>query len=372
MSEENPKALKHIFNLKLLQKYAIEIKRVYPSFSETEFLQIAKPMLKLEMKGRVQLIRDRLKTSLPSDYLKSLKILLNSLDQSRLSGFELWPMTEFVQTYGLDHIKPSLLALKKMTVLFTAEWAIRPFIKNDVHGTLKFLEPLTFDSNEHIRRWVSEGTRPRLPWGERLHLFIEKPLLSLPLISNLKFDTSLYVQKSVANHLNDIAKDHPLLVVKTLQNWQSEAKSKDQKQILRWITHRALRTLIKQGHKEALALIGVNPLAQIEVNELKLKKAKVKIGESLTFTFNITSKAKKVESVVLDYVIYFLKSNREHSSKVFKLKKLILEPGQTLAVEKTHSLRQITTRKFYPGQHFFEIQVNGNPHLKMKWQLNRE
>jgi 3-methyladenine DNA glycosylase AlkC len=369
MSNDNPKAFKHVFSLNLLKKYASELSSTEPSFPKNEFLKIAQPMLDLEMKDRVRLIRDQFKKTLPDNYPKALKILIKTLDRGELSGFALWPFTEFVQTYGLGHIELSLKALKKMTVLFTSEFAVRPFIQKNLKTTLSFLKDNANDPNEHIRRWVSEGTRPRLPWGERLYVFIEKPKLSLNLIAPLKFDSSLYVRKSVANHLNDLAKDHPDLVVTTLKNWKSEAKTEDERKRMTWVIQRALRTLIKSGHPKALKLVGVNTMAQVEVLDLKIHQTTLKVGETLSFDFAIQSKSKTTESVVLDYIVHFVKSKGQRSAKVFKLKNLTLKAGESLRVQKNHSFREITTRKYYPGVHELEIQVNGNPLKKKKWTL---
>lgn len=370
MKEENPSALKHMYSTDLLKSYVTELSKVYPEFDKKKFLEISKPMLKLEMKDRVRLIRDQFTVALPVKYPQALKILLKSLEGGKLSGFALWPMTEFVQTYGLDHIELSLKALKKMTPLFTAEWAIRPFIKKDLNTSMNFLKECVLDSNEHVRRWASEGSRPRLPWGERLHVFIEKPKLSIDLISPLKFDPSLYVRKSVANHLNDIAKDHPELVVKTLKSWEASAKTIDETNRIQWTINRALRTLIKNGYPQALELVGVNTSAAIEIDHLKLRSTELKVGESLTFEFKIISRAQKLENIVLDYSIHFQKSNGQLASKVFKLKNLKLRPNESLKVIKNHSLREITTRKYYPGEHALEIQVNGKPMAKKKWTLD--
>lgn len=369
MKEENPSALKHMYSTDLLKIYVGEVRKVYPEFDQKKFLEISKPMLKLEMKDRVRLIRDQFKLVLPAKYPQALKVLLKSLEGGKLSGFALWPMTEFVQTYGLDEIDLSLRALKKMTPRFTAEWAIRPFIKKDLNTSMNFLKECVLDSNEHVRRWASEGSRPRLPWGERLYIFIEKPKLSIDLISPLKFDPSLYVRKSVANHLNDVAKDHPELVVKTLKSWKALAKTVEEKDRIQWTIHRALRTLIKNGYPQALALVGVNTSAPIEIDNLKLNKNIIKMGESLSFEFKVVSRAKKLESIVLDYSIHFMKSNGQLAQKVFKLKNLKLKPNESLKVIKNHSLREITTRKYYPGEHALEIQVNGKPMAKKKWNL---
>jgi len=158
----NDNALKHIFGRDLLRKISNSIANVYPSFDQKNFLKLFTKLESLEMKPRVHLIRDELKKLLPADCKKAFKILLESMHRGKLEGFTLWPYTEFVQTYGLDKPDLSLNMLKELTIQFTSEWAVRPFIQCYPEKTLKFLLNCTKDKNVNIRRWASEGTRPRL------------------------------------------------------------------------------------------------------------------------------------------------------------------------------------------------------------------
>lgn len=365
---ETSSALKNLFDKALLKRISSSITSVYPKFNQKSFLQIASALQKLEMKPRVLLIRDQLKKNLPENYAKALDILLTSLEKNTLSGFDLWPYTEFVQTYGLDHLQTSLNALQKMTPRFTAEWAIRPFITKFPKETMKFLLQSTHSRDEHVRRWASEGTRPRLPWGTRLQEFIKDPSPTLAILEELKFDSSLYVRKSVANHLNDIAKDHPQVVIDVLQSWKDQAEGEDTAKI-NWIIHRALRTLIKEGHPKALGLVGVSATAQVQLSQLSIKKSKMKLGERIEFTFALKSSASRSQKLVVDYIIHFVKSNKKTAPKVFKLKTFELKSKETFIVTKSHHLKKITTREYYSGRHLLEIQVNGKVLGKAPWDL---
>jgi 3-methyladenine DNA glycosylase AlkC len=369
MSDENPNALKHMYNKKLLLTIAQEISKIYPAFDQKAFLSIQNEMLKLEMKGRVLLIREQLKKTLPEKYQESLKILLKSTESGKLTGFSLWPYTEFIQTFGLDHIKISLQALKEITPLFTSEWAVRPFIKKDLNQTLTFLNKCALDKNHHVRRWVSEGSRTRLPWGERLHIFIQKPELTCELIEPLIFDSELYVRKSVANHMNDITKDNPEYAMKVLKKWKSKIKTAFDKERLDWIIKHALRSLIKAGNAEALNLIGISTKVDLEINKFKIQNKNIQMGEKVEFDFEILSSSSKTQDIVLDYVVHFAKSNGTMSPKVFKLKNLKLKPSEKLVIKKAHPIKEITTRKYYSGEHLLEIQVNGQIYAKAKWRL---
>lgn len=373
---ENANAFKLWINRDALMKIARELARVDSNFDQKKFVGLAPRLDSLELKQRVQLVRDQLRKQLPENYLAALKILIDSINGGGLKGFTLWPYTDFIQTYGLDHPRESLRALSQLTELFTAEFAVRPFVIRDPKATLAFLETCATSPNVHLRRWASEGTRPRLPWGERLNIFIQKPELTLPILETLKNDDEIYVRKSVANHLNDISKDHPQLVVKLLKRWNLEAKAAqtgigapDNVAKIRWITHRALRSLIKKGDPQALAAIGVSNKAQVKVTSFGVGKKAFKVGEKITIEFSLHSLASKNQRVVVDYIIHFMKSNGSTTPKVFKMKTLDLKAKDVLRIEKRHHLKKVSTRRFYSGAHALEIQVNGVIHARAEWKL---
>lgn len=364
MSVENPKAFKHLVNEKTLKKYLSTF-----NISKNEITRLEKELLELELRDRVRLISRELKNNLAMDYPQALKSLRRIIDEQSITKFELWPATEFIQIHGLDHIEESLEVLYELTQKFTAEFAIRPFI--NTHGDLIYRKLVKWNNhpNEHIRRWISEGTRPRLPWGERLPKAIQDPTLGLEILEYLKFDRSLYVRKSVANHLNDIAKDHPDLVIKTLKRWKMNVPKGYEKEF-QFILNRSLRTLIKEGNPKALSLLGirVNELL-LKVDDLRLKKKLVLVGEDLNFSFNLSNKTSKSVNYVLDYVIGFQRSNGNLSKKVFKLKKGKLGPKEKLIIVKKQSFRQVTTRKIYPGKHSLAIKLNGKTYSETKFNV---
>lgn len=367
--EENEKAFKHWINKSLLERTAASLKKIHPTFDETRFVKLASRLEPLELKARVRLVRDQLRDQLPKNYEKALSLLIKSTHEGKLKGFDLWPYTEFIQTYGLDHPQESLLGLYQLTSLFTGEFAVRPFLIQDPTQTLKFLLKCAEDKNFHVRRWASEGSRPRLPWGERLHMFIENPKSTLDLLEKLKYDEELYVRKSVANHLNDIAKDHPLVVIETLTRWKNSTPENHSEKI-KWITYRALRTLIKDGHPLALKLIDVNTKVKIQMSSLSIRKKNFKIGERIEFKFSLSSKQIKEQKLVIDYAIHFVKANKKVSRKVFKLKKILLPGKGHVTVSKTHHLKKITTRVYYPGKHFLEVQINGKSYGKLSFNIS--
>lgn len=357
-SEHNQSAFKHLFNQALITRIIKSLRQVFPTFDQKLFKTHLKNIETLEMKARVHLIRDALNATLPDDYPDALKIVLESVKDEGLKGFAIWPYTEFIQKYGLDHRNLSLRALKTLTPLFTAEWAVRPFLRTTPNETLNWLKRCASDRNPHVRRWASEGSRPRLPWGERLNLFITDPRLTLPILEILKHDTELYVRKSVANHLNDVTKDNPTLVIETLKRWKHEA-TPTQRPGIEWIIRHALRTLIKSGDREALKLIGVAQNARIKIRQFHADNQSVRMGGRIAFAFTVHSSSPRPEKIVIDYIIHYLRANGKLSPKVFKLKSLTIAAGSRIQLKGNHHFREVTTRSHYPGKHLLEIQING-------------
>ncbi|MGZ5279780.1 MAG: DNA alkylation repair protein, partial [Pseudobdellovibrionaceae bacterium] len=220
----------------------------------------------------------------------------------------------------------------------------------------------------HVRRWASEGSRPRLPWGERLQDFVRDPSPTLPILEQLKFDPELYVRESVSNHLNDIAKDHPDLVVRILTGWKKEAGIKHADKV-DWIIRRSLRTLIKDGHAGALKLIGISQKVKIQLVDFTVVKKRIKMGDRIQFEFEIQSLSNQPHDLVIDYIIHFVKSNKRTAPKVFKLKMIELPAKGKIRIEKKHHIKKITTREYYSGLHVLEIQVNGIVAGKQEWHL---
>lgn len=364
-------AFKNWINADLVGRMATHIQHHHPSFNRKEFVALTLDLPNLELKPRVQLICDYLKKYLPEDYKQALRLLLNATTDpspkaKALTGFDLWAFTEYVHRYGLKDFEESMDALYELTQRFTAEFAIRPFLIHEEKKTLKVLHQWSKDKNHHVRRLVSEGSRPRLPWGEQLKSFIQDPSPTLELLEKLKYDEELYVRKSVANHLNDISKDHPTLAIKTAKRWLKEAPEKHKGKI-NWIVKHALRTLLKKGHPEALKLLGYKTAGKLQVKNLKLSAKTVKIGSTLEFSFDLTSS--HPAQVMVDYLIHHKKSNGENKPKVFKLTSKSLKAGETLNIKKKHSFKPVTTRKYYPGTHHLEIMINGQLLTKTPFTL---
>lgn len=357
-SQDNPSAFKLWINDKVVKKIGESIHGEYSDFHLKEFTKLSKKLDPLELKDRVLLITSELRKFLPEDFKKSLPILVKAMEKGDLKGFELWPFSEYISQFGLEHFDDSLKAMYKLTQRFTAEWAIRPFLLKDHKKVLNTLSKWTDDKSSHVRRWISEGTRPLLPWGQRIPLFVMDPTHTLLFLDKLRHDEELYVRKSVANHLNDISKNHPQVVIEVLRMWVKDAPTEHQDKI-NWIKRHALRTLIKKGHPGALKLMGVDGKAEVKLGKVTLNQKKFKLHDKLTFEFTVTSTSKKKQKIVVDYAIDFVKANGKKGKKVYKLKSFDLGPKEEITLKKSHSLKPITTMKYYSGIHHLMIQVNG-------------
>ncbi|MBX3423227.1 MAG: DNA alkylation repair protein [Pirellulaceae bacterium] len=326
-----------------------------------------------ELKQRIVLIAENLESCLPTNFRRAAAMIVAALppplDEHQtdddFGDFILAPLGEFVVRNGLEaqHFMLSLETLKHITKRFSMEDAMRSFLRQFPDETLLELKRWTDDGNYHVRRLVSESTRPSLPWSGKIGLPVEA---TLPLLNKLHADRTRYVTRSVANHLNDIAKTHPELVVETLAHWRSLAKQ-DQAE-LSWMMRHALRTLIKRGHPGSLKLLGYNPQPKVDVSHIRLKQSILLPGQTLEFSVKLT--ARRPESLVVDYSIDFPKANGKRTTKVFKAAKLTLRTGESLTVIKRHKLlAKATTFRLYPGLYKLTIQVNGQPSQAVQFSV---
>jgi len=349
--------LKNLLHPALVKTMAEDIAANTGGFDKARFIDLAtRDMQQLELMQRSIQIRDALVETLPAEFAEAAAILSASLPQngdSGLVGWALLPVSQFVAQRGLDNFDLSLVLLKELTPHFTAEFGIRPFIHLNQERALATIGNWTTDQNHHVRRLASEGTRPRLPWAMRLPALMRDPQPILPILTALLDDREEYVRRSVANSLNDIAKDHPDLVAGFVAQHVADA-SAERRQLLR----HASRTLLKKGHAAALANFGFAPLSGITA-ALNIQTESVDFGNSLAFTLAITNQGAASQQVMIDYAIHHRKANGGLAPKIFKWKSLTLNPRETVEMPRQHAIRAITTRQYYPGGHRLEILVNG-------------
>jgi 3-methyladenine DNA glycosylase AlkC len=352
-AEQPAPALKEIFNAARLQHIATEMTAIYPAFNAKAFLKMANDGLAdLSIMQRMARVSECLHAVLPLGYDESLEIL-RALAPRLNSGFVSISLPHYVAMYGAHDFEQSMDALKYFTTFGSAEFAIRYFLRSDLQRSLALMQQWTLDENEHVRRLASEGSRPRLPWSFRLEQIQSDPTLAAGILDNLKADESLYVRKSVANHLNDITKDHPEWVLDLIEGWSLENKH------TAWIAKHALRSLIKQGNQRALAIIGASGKAEVEIIGVKVEPAVIRLGEKITLSFDVKSTVAESQRLVIDYAIDYVKANGGTSAKVFKLKALTLAGKATEQVSRGQQIKELTTRKHYVGEHAVHILVNG-------------
>jgi 3-methyladenine DNA glycosylase AlkC len=319
----------------------------------------------LELKQRAALIARHLDHHLPRELPARFAILQAMLhpmtevafdrgsDEQGIRGWGMMPLGMVVAASGLDDFEASFVLLKEMTKRATAEFDVRPFLARDQDQALAIMAPWVKDESVHVRRLVSEGTRPRLPWGMRLQALVADPTPTLPLLEALKDDPEDYVRRSVANHLNDIAKDHPELVADIAKRWLKGADRNREK-----LVRHACRSLIKQGHTATLEAFGLNP-PEIRVEGPQVLTAEVAYGDAVGFNIELVSTSSKTQDLVIDYLIHFKKANGTLAPKVFKWTKLTLAPGERLTLSRSHAIRPITTRVYYGGTQAVSLRING-------------
>lgn len=359
---------KNLIHAAGIERAAGVLARHQRGFDRERFLALATRGLDaLELKARAMQIADALQATLPADFEAAAAAIEAALAPPSdgpagaagpavgdgLSGWVLWPVGEFVARRGIDHPGRALQVLHALTQRFTAEWAIRPFIVR--HPALVFATLLRWaqDPSAHVRRLVSEGSRPRLPWGLQLKGLIEDPAPTLPLLRALQDDPSEDVRRSVANHLNDIAKDHPGLVADWLAEYLPGA-SPERSALLR----HASRTLIKSGDRRVLAAWGLDRPFQGRAR-LTLQPKRLHVGEVLTLTLELASTSRGAQKIVVDYAVHHVKADGRLSPKVFKGWTLELGAGESRTLLKRHSMREVTTRRYHPGRHALDVRING-------------
>jgi 3-methyladenine DNA glycosylase AlkC len=333
-----------------------------PEFDAAGFEQdIMAEMLPLELKARMMLIARVLAGRLPQDFEAAVAVIERALPpeldpcktDDDFGDFIFGPLGEYVAANGLGHFDISMRALKAITKRFSMEYAIRPFLNAEPERTLAVLAEWAKDENYHVRRLASEGTRPKLPWGMKIGLSVSD---AVPLLDQLHADSTRYVTRSVANHLNDIAKVDAGLVVETLIRWKEQGRQDTAE--LAWMTRHALRTLVKKGDPGAMTLLGYVADPPIEVGPIVLESRDVAIGGVLAFSVEVS--AQKDAKLLVDYALEFVKADGARKAKMFKLKQFDLAAGKRVDLSKKHPLKgDATTFRLYPGTTRIVLQING-------------
>lgn len=347
--------MKNWFDEAFYRRSAGQLAALHPRFEAKRFLAHAlDDLASRELMARVHRTAEAFHLSLPISFAEQLAVLRAHAIEIGHNFVAIWPCAH-VAARGLEDAALALPALRDLTRHGSAEFAIRPFLVRDLAGTLAVMRTWAASPDEHVRRLASEGSRPRLPWGLRLQFLVADPSPTLPILEILRSDPSLYVRKSVANHLNDIAKDHPDLVADLAAGWdRSDARTA-------WIVRHGLRTLIKQGHPRALALLGAGAAPKVRAS-IAVAPRRIRLGDTVAFSASLESTAalsSRPQSLLVDYVVHYARASGRASAKVFKWTTLELAPGEAVTFTKRQIIRDFTTRRHHPGRHRVELQVNG-------------
>jgi len=372
---------KNMYNEQFFDRFTKDLKLVIDDFDAREFVfQIMDDEWEnRELKQRCSHITTILKKFLPADYKEAIAKILELLDhvEKRKPDFAKIDdkkyglileygmiLDNYIEQYGLDDYETSVKAIERITQFSSCEFSTHPFIVKYPIEMMK--QMLVWSKHEHwgVRRLASEGCRPRLPWAMALPNLKKDPTSIIPILENLKNDPARFVRLSVANNLNDIAKDNPQIVIDLVKRWKGESEEVD------WIIKHGCRTLLKQGNQEIMELFGFGSTAKnISIENFQISTPKVKVGDSLEFSFNLLNNNDKKTKIRLEYGIYYQKANGTLTKKVHKISEKEYAGNSTTKIIRKHSFKVVTTRKFHLGLHQVAVIINGNEFEKYNFEL---
>ncbi|MDF1728185.1 MAG: hypothetical protein P1U53_10605 [Sulfitobacter sp.] len=352
----------HLFNEESIGQLAREYAAALPDFDSEAFrVEVLAGFPERGLLERLDWIADCLEPRLSADFpamADQLEAAMPAPLDPKLTDDDFGRFIHAVPgimavRHGLeDHRDRALDLLHAATRRFSMEFYIRPFLNRWPGETLARLALWAQDSNYHVRRLVSEGTRPRLPWARAVRL---DPDETLPLLDQLHEDDTRYVTRSVANHLNDIAKADPERVVHQLAAWRAAGRQKPTE--LDWICRHALRSLIKSGHAGTMEFLGYRHDVAVRA-ALTVGANSVRIGDQLRV--EAVLEAEVDLPVIVDYRMIFARPGGKRAEKVFKLKVGKIMAGKPLRIGKNHRFKgDATTFTLHPGLHEVVLQVNG-------------
>ena len=362
--------LKNLYNLQFFKHFARSVRQVQPQFNEKQFFKqlFDEQWEEKELKQRMRHIAAVLNYQLQGSYKEQVATIIRIIERLKTDGingsFEYMFLPDFIEQFGQQDVNTSLKAMEKITQFASCEFAIRPFLLHDPAHVMTQMLEWSRHPHHHVRRFSSEGCRPRLPWAMAIPQLINDPSPILPILENLKNDASLFVRKSVANNVNDISKDHPELVVELAKSWKGHTT------VTNWIIRHGCRTLLKKAHPSAYNIFGLNETTTADVLNFNLDKSKLRIGNSLSFSFQLKT-GKHSSKLRLEYAVYYQKANNNQSRKIFQIREAMFEGGRTYSFNKQQSFAELTTRKHYPGLHKLAIVLNGKEVVLKEFELSR-
>lgn len=361
--------IKDIYSQGFYNKFAASVEKVLPDFNKKQFVKqaLGNGFSEMEWKDRMKHTTRTLHEFLPKGFPKAVKSIEKIITQLRKDGvgedslaYMFFP--DYIETYGLDDFEHAAKAFEWLTQFVSCEFAVRPFILKYGQRMINQMTEWSLHENHKVRRFASEGSRPRLPWAMAIPELKKHPAAILPLLNNLKNDPHEWVRRSVANNLNDISKDHPDIVMEIARQWKGISKETDA------IIKHGSRSLLKKGHAEMLRHYGLES-KHIVLADFKIITPKVKIGGSVEFSFAVTNGFTAQQTVRLEYGLYYNKANGQLARKVFKISERPYAPGEKCVISRKQSFKLITTRTFYAGPHELSVIINGEEKAKKTFTL---
>ncbi|OWK71824.1 DNA alkylation repair protein [Pedobacter sp. AJM] len=351
--------LKDLYSPAFYGKLTNALLLTVPAFDRDKFLKeifIAEFESK-ELKERMKHTTNVIHRFFPENYNDTIEIIKKTIVELRKigigeDGLAFMFLPDYIETYGMDDFDTSVEALEFVTQFVSCEFAVRPFILKYGDKMMRRMQQWSLHESHKVRRLASEGSRPRLPWAMGIPFLKKDPGAVLPILENLKHDPAEYVRRSVANNLNDIAKDHPGIVLEIAKKWSGISPETDA------LIKHGCRTLLKQGHPEILKHYGLNDHGMI-LKDFHLLTPDIRMGESLAFSFTIQNELLTKQKVRLEYAIYYKKQNGQHHKKVFKISERIYPAGMKVNILRKQKFVLITTRRFHLGNHRIAVIING-------------
>ncbi len=363
-SDITPTAFKDQIDHALIERLALAFAGADPAFDTAAFRRRAtEGLAPLELKARIAHVASALGASLPTSFSDAAAVAdtvfsgPEAVAAAELSGWDAWPVVEWAGAAGRDQPELALELLARLTRYASAEFAIRPYVDDDPAGVHERLSGWVDRDDEHVRRLVSEGTRPKLPWAPKLVTAVADPAYAVDLLDRLVDDPSEYVRRSVSNHLNDLCRVDPELARRVAGRWLASADGGTLAG-REWVVRRGLRTLVKAGDPEALRLLGHEPDLELHA-EMEMLTPTVVMGGAAEWTLQLRSDEPDAHHVIVDYAIHHVRADGSTGRKVAKWTTRTLAPGEQVELRRRHAIRPITTRTYHAGVHLVEVQVNG-------------
>ncbi len=361
--------LKDIYNPVFYNRLADSLAVALPGFSKPLFLEavLVKDFASMELKERMKHTTQVLHGFMPGSFKGTAALMKSLIGRLRADGFrdqmlEFMFLPDYIETYGLEDYRESVKAFEYITQFITCEFAVRPFIIRYPDAMMAQMLQWSQHKHDQVRRLSTEGCRPRLPWAMALPALKKDPAPILPILENLKNDPAEFVRRSVANNLNDIAKDNPDIVIALAATWKGQSRETDA------VIKHGSRTLLKQGHSAILEHYGLSGRHAV-LGAFTVLTPVVKTGDKLHFSFSVNNKSKAAQVIRLEYAVYYLRQNGSLSRKVFKISERTYQGGETAQIERGQSFAPITTRKYYPGLHRLAIILNGEEKEVLEFTL---